>query len=129
LARKKPKVLTKAELRVMDVLWEKRSGTVADVVAALPPPPLAYTTVLTMLRILEQKDVVARTTEGRAHIYHPLVERDEAATSAVSDVVRSFFSDSKTALAVRLMEQERPSQDELASIKALIAKYEEEHKK
>jgi BlaI family penicillinase repressor len=127
VARNKPKVLTKAELRIMDVLWEKRRATVADVVAALPPPPLAYTTILTMLRILEQKQVVARTPDGRAHIYRPLVEREEAATSAVSDVVRSFFSDSKTALAVRLMEQERPSQDELASIKALIAKYEEEH--
>lgn len=127
MARKKPKILTKAELRVMDVLWEKRRATVADVVGALPPPPLAYTTVLTMLRILEQKDVVARTPDGRAHVYHPLVERDEAATSAVSDVVRSFFSNSKTALAVRLMEEERPSQDELASIKALIAKYEGTH--
>jgi BlaI family transcriptional regulator, penicillinase repressor len=127
MTRKKPKILTRAELRVMDVLWTMRRATVADVVGALPPPPLAYTTVLTMLRTLEQKDVVSRTPDGRAHVYHPLVERDEAATSAVSDVVRSFFSDSKTALAVRLMEEERPSQDELASIKALIAKYEDEH--
>jgi predicted transcriptional regulator len=127
VARKKPKILTRAELRVMDVLWEQRRATVADVVAALPPPPLAYTTVLTMLRILEQKEVVGRTPDGRAHIYHPLVERDEAATSAVSDVVRSFFANSKTALAVRLMEEERPSQQELDSIKALIAKYERDH--
>jgi predicted transcriptional regulator len=127
MARKKPKILTRAELRVMDVLWEKRRATVADVVDALPPPPLAYTTILTMLRTLEQKDVVARTPDGRAHVYHPLVERDEAATSAVSDVVRSFFFNSKSALAVRLMEEERPSQGELASIKALIAKYEDEH--
>ena len=56
-----------------------------------------------------------------------LVQRDDAATSAVTDIVRSFFSNSKTALAVRLMEAERPSQDELASIKALIAKYEKEN--
>ncbi len=127
MPRKKPKILTPAELRVMEVLWDKRRATVADVVSALPPPPLAYTTVLTMLRILEQKDVVARTPDGRAHVYHPLVERDEAAGSAVSDVVRSFFSNSKSALAVRLIEQERPSQKELDSIKALIAKYEREH--
>ncbi len=127
MGRKKPKTLTRAELRIMDVLWDKQRASVADVVAALPPPPLAYTTVLTMLRILEQKDVVSRTPEGRAHIYHPRIARDEAATSAVSDVVRSFFSDSKTALAVRLMEEERPSQDELAHIKALIAKYEDDH--
>ncbi len=121
---KKPKMLTKAEVRVMNVLWEKRRATVADVVAALPPPPLAYTTVLTMLRVLEQKAVVSRTADGRAHVYHPLVEQDEAATSAVSEIVRSFFSNSRSALAVRLMEEERPSQKELDSIKALIAKYE-----
>ncbi len=127
MARKKPKTLTRAELRIMDVLWAKEHATVADVVAALPPPPLAYTTVLTMLRILEQKDVVSRTPDGRAHVYHPRIARDEAATSAVSDVVRSFFADSKTALAVRLMEDARPSQAELAHIKALIAKYEDEH--
>lgn len=126
MAQKKTN-LTRAELRVMDVLWEKRRATVADVVAALPPPPLAYTTVLTMLRILEQKAVVGRTSEGRAHVYHPLVERDQAATNAVSDVVRSFFDNSKTALAMRLIEEERPSQEELDSIKALIAKYEREH--
>jgi predicted transcriptional regulator len=127
MARKKMTTLTKAELRVMDVLWGRRHATVAEVVAALPPPPLAYTTILTMLRILEQKGAVARTPDGRAHVYHPVVERDDAATTAVSDVVRSFFSNSKTALAVRLMEQERPSQEELDSIKALIAKYEREN--
>jgi predicted transcriptional regulator len=126
MARKKPKTLTKAELRVMEVLWQRRSGTVADVVAALPPPPLAYTTVLTMLRILEQKGVVKRKPDGRAHVYYPSIQRDDAATSAVSDVLRSFFADSKTALAVRLMSEEKPNADELASIKALIARYEEE---
>jgi predicted transcriptional regulator len=126
MPRKQAKILTRAELRVMEVLWDKRRATVADVVSALPPPPLAYTTVLTMLRILEQKEVVARAPDGRAHIYRPLIEREEAAGSAVSDVVRSFFSNRKSALAVRLMEQERPSQEELDSIKALIAKYERE---
>lgn len=125
---KKLKTLTKAELRVMEVLWQCRNGTVADVVAALPPPPLAYTTVLTMLRILEQKGVVRHKADGRAHVYSPCIERDDAATSAVSDVLRSFFSNSKTALAVRLMAEEKPSAEELASIKALIAQYEEEAK-
>jgi predicted transcriptional regulator len=124
---KKPKPLTKAELRIMEVLWEKRRATVSDVVAALPPPPLAYTTVLTMLRILERKNVVSHKANGRAHVYLPCIERDDAATSAIGDLLRSFFSDSKTALAMRLISDECPSQDELESIKALIARYEEEH--
>lgn len=126
MPRKKTKPLTKAELRIMQVLWEKRRATVADVVAALPKPPLAYTTVLTMLRILEQKGAVAHTAESRAHTYYPCIEHDDAATSAVGDVIRSFFSGNKTALAVRLMAEERPSASELDSMKALIAKYEEE---
>lgn len=126
MAGKKLKTLTKAELRVMEVLWERRSGTVADVAAALQSPPLAYTTVLTMLRILEQKGIVRHKADGRAHVYYPCIERDDAASSAVGDVLRSFFANSKTALAVRLMAEEKPNADELASIKALIARYEEE---
>jgi predicted transcriptional regulator len=126
MAGKKLKTLTKAELRVMEVLWQRRSGAVADVVAALQSPPLAYTTVLTMLRILEQKGIVRHKADGRAHVYYPCIERDDAASSAVGDVLRSFFANSKTALAVRLMAEEKPNAEELASIKALIARYEEE---
>ena len=125
MARRKPKPLTRGELRIMDVLWQRRAATVADVAAALPPPPLAYTTVLTMLRILEQKGVVRRDQDGRAHVYHPLIERDDAAGSAIGEIVRSFFANSKSALAVRLMNEQRPSKDEIAAIKALVARYEE----
>lgn len=125
MARAKSKPLTKGELRIMEVLWGTRQGTVADVVAALPPPPLAYTTVLTMLRILEQKGVVRREADGRAHIYHPIIERDDAARSAIGEIVQSFFANSKSALAVQLMAEERPSLDELAEIKALVERYED----
>jgi BlaI family transcriptional regulator, penicillinase repressor len=127
MAKKRPRPLTKAELRIMQVLWKKRRATVSEVASALSSPPLAYTTVLTMLRILEQKRIVGRTAEGRAHVYYPCIEYDDAATSAIGDLLGSFFSDSKTALAVRLMSEARPSRDELASIKSLIARYEEEH--
>jgi predicted transcriptional regulator len=123
--RKKPNPLTRGELRIMEALWERRRATVADVAAGLGRPPLAYTTVLTMLRILEAKGVVGRDPDGRAHVYYPLVERDEAARSAVGEIVRSFFANSKSALAVRLMSEGRPSSDELAAIKALVARYEE----
>jgi predicted transcriptional regulator len=123
--RIKSKPLTKGELRIMDALWKHERGTVADVAAALAPPPLAYTTVLTMLRILEQKGVVRRETDGRAHVYFPCIEREDAARSAVGELVRSFFANSKSALAVRLMTEVRPTGDELAAIKALVARYEE----
>ena len=110
----------------MRVLWQKRRATVADVVEALGKPPLAYTTVLTMLRILEQKRIVTHVADGRTHIYRPLVEREDAADSAVTDILGSFFSNRKTTLALQLISEERPSGDELASIKELIARYEED---
>jgi BlaI family transcriptional regulator, penicillinase repressor len=124
--RQKPRSLTKAELRIMQVLWKLRRGSVAEVVAATPKPPLAYTTVLTMLRILEQKGAVKRELDGRAHIYFPAFEEDDAAGTAIGDVVRSFFADSKTALAMRLIAEEKPDRDELAQMKKMIEAYEED---
>ena len=126
MARSKAKSLTKGELRIMQVLWKLRNGTVADVVAAMPPPPLAYTTVLTMLRILEQKGAVNRQLDGRAHVYYPAFAQEDAARSAIGDVVQAFFKNSKTALAMRLIAEEKPDKDELARIKAMIEHYEEE---
>jgi predicted transcriptional regulator len=124
--RQKPRSLTKAELRIMQVLWKLRRGSVADVVAAMPQPPLAYTTILTMLRILEQKGAVKRELDGRAHIYFPAFEEDDAAGTAIGDVVKSFFANSKTALAMRLIAEEKPDRDELARMKKMIEAYEED---
>ena len=78
----------------MAVLWKKQRGTVADVVAALPPPPLAYSTVLTTLRTLEQKGHVAHEEDGRAFVYRPLIARTDAAKSAVKHVADRFFASS-----------------------------------
>ena len=125
MARKKSSTLTEAELRLMEVLWQKRRATVAEVTEALPPPPLAYNTVLTTMRILEQKGYVRHQEEGRAYVYEPLVERDDAAKSAVGHLLQRFFGNKSAALALRLVEEERPSNEELRRLKALIEKYEE----
>lgn len=109
----------------MDVLWQKGQATVAEVTAALPPPPIAYNSVLTTMRILEQKGYVDHEESGRAFVYRPLVERDAAAQNAVGHVLSRFFDNSAGELALRLIEKEKPSQDELARLKALIEQYEE----
>lgn len=125
MARKKSPTLTEGELRIMEALWRLGRGTVAEVSEAMPPPPIAYNTVLTTLRILESKGHVAHEEAGRAYIYHPLIERDAAAQSAVKQVVSKFFGDSTGALALRLIENERPSDDELARLRSLIERYDE----
>ena len=109
----------------MDVLWERRQATVAEVSAALPGPPIAYSSVLTTMRILEQKGYVAHEEEGRAFVYHPVVERAEAAKSAVGQLVSKFFANSPGELALKLVAEERPSDEELQRLKTLIEKYEE----
>ncbi len=125
MPRRPSPTLTEAELRVMEVLWRLERATVAEVTEALPPPPLAYNSVLTTLRILEQKGHVAHEEAGRAFVYRPLIARDAAAGSAVKNVVEKFFGNSTGALALRLIEGERPSNEELARLRSLIERYEE----
>jgi predicted transcriptional regulator len=126
--RPKTQGLTEVEQRVMEVLWSAGSGTVSEVLAAVEAPkPLAFNTVQTMLRILEQKGYVRHTEEGRAFRYYPLVDKAQASRSAVQSVVRRFFG-SPGALALNLLQSERLSPEELARIRALIAQAERENK-
>lgn len=125
MARKKSAILTEAELRLMEVLWQQGRATVASVTEALPPPPLAYNTVLTTMRILEQKGYVEHEEEGRAYVYQPLIKREDAAKSAVGQLVSRFFGNKSTALALRLVEEQRPSDEELRCLKKLIEQYED----
>jgi predicted transcriptional regulator len=125
VARKKSPTLTEAELRLMEVLWQKRRATIADVTESLPPPPIAYNTVLTTMRILEQKGYVSHEEEGRAYVYSPLVEREEAAQSAVGLLLNRFFGNKSAELALKLIENERPGEAELQRLKTLIEQYED----
>lgn len=125
MARKKSPTLTEGELRIMEALWRLERATVAEVAAIMPPPPIAYNTVLTTLRILEAKGHVAHEEAGRAYVYYPLIAREAAAQSAVTQVVSKFFGNSGSALALRLIENERPSDDELARLRSLIERYDE----
>lgn len=122
MSRKKSLVLTDHELRLMEVLWQHGRGTVADVVAALAPPPLAYSTVLTTLRTLEQKGYVAHEEDGRAFVYHPLVARDDAAKSATRHLLDRFFGSSPGALAVTLLDDTPLSNEDVANIQRILAR-------
>ena len=126
MARSKSPTLTEAELRLMKVLWQRRSATVGEVLAGLPSDTaLAYSTVLTTLRILEQKGYVAHLESGRAFVYHPLIGRDEAQRNATQQLVRRFFNNSPELLALSLLEQENIDEQELERLKKLIERSKE----
>ncbi len=122
MARKKSPTLTEGELRLMDVLWRKRQATVGDVVASLPDnPPLAYSTVLTTMRILETKGYLRHTKKGRAFVYEPLVAQQEASTKALRHLVSRFFGGSRELLVLNLLKEETIGRAELRRIKKMIA--------
>jgi predicted transcriptional regulator len=119
-------VLTDAELRLMEVLWRIGAAKVSDVIDALGPPALAYSSVLTTLRILERKGYIAHEQLERAYLYRAVVDRDSAADSAVGHLVTRFFPNSPVELALQLVEKDRPSDDELQRLRALVERYEED---
>ena len=113
-------VLGDRELDVMGVLWDMGSGTVAEVRDKLPAD-LAYTTVLTILRNLEAKELVDHTTEGKAHRYRPRVARKTARRSALARVVDKLFHGSPEQLITQLVEDEQLSADDLRRLRALLS--------
>ena len=110
---------TDRELDVMGVLWEHGTATVTEVRDALPDD-LAYTTVLTILRTLEDKGYVAHDEEGRAHRYRPLVERAKAEKSAVSKLVKKLFKGSPELLLTQLVADRKLTEEDLKRMRALI---------
>lgn len=102
---RKSETLTEAELRLMDVLWQKGSATVQQVLDALPQKPaLAYNSVLTTIRVLENKGCLEHVKDGRAHIYKPIMEREEATRSEIRHLVSRFFKNSHELLVLNILE-------------------------
>lgn len=122
MPRKRSATLTDHELRLMEVLWSDGTATVADVTARVGSPPLAYNTVLTTLRTLEQKGYVAHDEDGRAFVYHPLVARTQAADSAIRQLLQRFFGNSPGKLAVTLLDEGRLSDDDLIRIQKALSR-------
>lgn len=112
--------LTEAELRIMEVLWEKGPATVQQVLDSLPTPMLAYNSVLTTIRILEKKGYVEHVKDGRAHVYQPLLGRTEARRSEVRRLVGRFFENSHEELALNILQERGLDADELERLRDLL---------
>ena len=121
MARSKSATLTEAELRIMNVLWEKGSATVHEVLQALPSKPsLAYNSVLTIIRILEAKGYVKHVKDKRAHIYLPKIDREDATRFEVRHLVSRFFGNSHERLLLKVLEESSIDAEELARVRELL---------
>ena len=121
MARKQSPTLTDAELRLMKILWARGPSTVGDVVGALPEDaPLAYSTVLTTLRILEQKGYLRHEKQGRAYVYHSVVDRSAARRNALRYVMDRFFNNSPEQLVLGVLESEEMDLADLERLKKMI---------
>lgn len=112
--------LTRLELQIMQVLWSKGPGTVQAVQQSLTGEPLAYTTVQTMLNILQRKGKVKRKLLGKAYEYRPVLSRDKALREATSDMLDRMFGGSVEALLMSLVKSSQLDADKLAKVQKLI---------
>jgi len=118
---KQSETLTAAELRIMNVLWLKRSGTVQTILDSLPPKPaLAYNSVLTTIRVLERKGYVKHFKDGRAHVYAPQIARTDAMRSEISHLVGRFFKNSHEQLVLNILEDRGIEAEELDRLRAML---------
>ena len=118
---KKSSTLTEAELRLMKILWRRGESAVNDLVAAMPDgESLAYNSVLTTIRILEQKGYVEHRQEGRAFVYRPCVAEQEASRSEVRHLMSRFFGNSREQLLLSLLGDDEISPEELQRLKEAI---------
>jgi BlaI family transcriptional regulator, penicillinase repressor len=123
LPRTQSATLTEAELRIMNVLWQKGSATVHEVLEALPENSApAYNSVLTIVRILEKKGYVRhiKDKDTRAHIYTATVAKEDATRSEVRRLVTRFFGNSHELLVLNILEDKNIDADELDRLRALL---------
>ncbi len=114
----KARRLTPLEAQVMEAVWELGSATVRQVKDHLEADrPMAYNTVLTMMRILREKGFLKTHRLGRTDVYRPVVSREQAARSSVGEVMERFFAGSAAAMVSHLLASDRMGPDEMRKIR------------
>jgi BlaI family penicillinase repressor len=127
MARKKSQTLTDGELRIMNEIWELEEASVHAVTERLcRTDKVAYNTVQTMLRILEEKGFVAHQKQGRAFMYHPVVNRSAARTTALQHMIKGFFGGSPHALFQNLLADDQLDAMEIEAFKTMIQQAEQD---
>ena len=120
--RPKSQELTPAELEIMQILWDRESAFVNDILAVLPDPKPAYNTVSTIVRILEQKGYLAHKAYGRSHEYYPIIDRESYTKDFMVNVLNNFFGGSASRMVSFLSSNESISLEETDEILKLLQK-------
>lgn len=120
--RPRPQELTPAELEIMQILWDRESAFVNDILTELPDPKPAYNTVSTIVRILEQKGYLAHKAYGRSHEYYPIIDRESYTKDFMVNVLNNFFGGSASRMVSFLSSNESISLEETDEILKLLQK-------
>jgi BlaI family transcriptional regulator, penicillinase repressor len=114
-------ILTRQELQIMKVVWERGAASVKDVCDAMSLKKVtAYTTVLTLMGILEEKGALIHSRSGRAYIYRPVLTRQQATKNQVHDVLTRFFDGSPEKMIETVIEYEIKGPEQLGSVKNIL---------
>lgn len=114
------KELTKAEEEVMQILWDLERAYVKEIIAEMPAPKPAYNTVSTIVRILEQKEMVAHNSQGRSHQYFPLISKEEYSRFSLNKMMKGYFSGSFSQMVSFFVDKSKVDSQELDEILRII---------
>ena len=129
MPRHRKETPTEVELEILQVLWEREPATVREVVDVLNKTrPRAYTSILGMLNVMFEKGLVVREMEGRAHLYRTSASREQTLGGVVKDLLGRAFEGSTTSLITQVLEQSKPSKQELVEIRRAIASWQKKEK-
>lgn len=121
------RTLTRAEMEIMNILWDQANEmTTREIVAQYPAPQPAYSTIATFMKILTLKGFVAyhkQEASGKTFYYHPLISREQYTIQTMQEVKKSFFNNSFKSMLSFFAQQEEVSDEELAEILAIIDKH------
>jgi BlaI family penicillinase repressor len=114
-------ILTKQELQIMKIVWERGAATVKDVCGAMSKSKVtAYTTVLTLMGILEEKGALTHSRSGRAYVYRPLLSRQQATQNQVQDLLMRYFDGCPEKLIENVLENEVKAPEQLGTVRSLL---------
>jgi BlaI family transcriptional regulator, penicillinase repressor len=118
---------SRLEMQVLSVLWQRGASTVREVMEVMPDGKTrAYTTILSVMQVMEKKGLVSHDTEGNVHIYKAKISQQKVTGPLLRGLVRQVFGGSAATVLQHLLAEERISREELNEIKEIIARHEEE---